>query len=74
MCKAIVLRATIRKAFQQFDKNGDGFITEKEFKSVVRKRNRGTVPEAQVDAMMNLADVNGDGKIDYDEFILAMIK
>ena len=72
--KAIILRASMRKAFRQFDKNGDGYITKKEFKTAVKKRNGGKIPEEQLDAMMRDADLNGDGKVDYDEFIHAMIK
>ena len=70
--KAIALRASIRKAFKEFDKNGDGFITKKEFKKVVQKRNGVRISAEQLDVMLKDADKNGDGKIDYDEFVLIM--
>ena len=74
--KAIILRSPIRKAFNEFDANGDGFITKKEFKNVMR-RQKGRyycVSDAQLNAMVDTYDKNGDGKIDYDEFVLAMTK
>ena len=71
--KAIILRSAIRKAFKQFDRDGNGYITKKEFKTVMRRRTAG-VTDAQIDAMIKDADRNGDGKIDYDEFVLVMTK
>ena len=71
--RAIILRSAIRKAFREFDKNGDGWINKKEFKSVMRIQ-KARMTETQIDAMVKVADRNGDGKIDYDEFLLAMTK
>ena len=71
--KAIILRSAIRKAFKEFDKNGDGHISKTEFKKVMRKQ-KAKMTEAQLDAMVKKADTSGDGKIDYDEFLLAMTK
>ena len=70
--KAIILRSAIRKRFQEFDKNGDGYITKKEFRGVMRKQKK--ITESQLDAMVKQADKNGDGKIDYDEFLVMMTK
>ena len=71
--KAIVLRSAIRKAFKEFDSDGNGYITKKEFKHVLSRR-KGRVTEAQIEAMIKDADVNSDGKIDYDEFVMVMTK
>ena len=71
--KAIIIRSAIRKSFKEFDKNGDGFITKKEFKTVMKRQKR-TATEAQLNAMVKDADRNRDGKIDYDEFLLAFTK
>ena len=46
--KAIVLRSAMRNAFRKFDLNGDGFISKKEFKSVLKKQNRGRLTETQL--------------------------
>ena len=72
--KAIIHSCPIRMAFNEFDKNGDGFITTKEFKDVMR-RQKGRyfgIGENQLDAMVKSYDKDGDGKIDYEEFVFAM--
>ena len=71
--RAIVIRTQIRKMFRNLDLDGNGYITKKEFKTVMRKQ-RGKYSEKQLDAMLKEADMNGDGKIDYDEFVVSMTK
>ena len=71
--KAVVIRSAIRKSFKEFDQDGDGYITRKEFKTVMRKC-KGRVTEEQLDTMMKKADKNGDGRIDYDEFVMVMTR
>ena len=72
--KAIIMKSPIRQAFRAFDTNGDGFISRKEFRQVMQKQ-KGRyfcIKEEQLDAMMAQYDKNGDGKIDYDEFVFGM--
>ena len=69
--RAIILRTQIRKAFKELDLDGNGYITKKEFKSVMRKQSA-KYSEAQLNAMMADADRNGDGKIEYVEFLLSI--
>lgn len=71
--RAIVLRTQIRKVFNQLDSDGNGYITKKEFKSMMRKQ-RCKFTETQIEAMLKEADKNGDGKIDYDEFVVSMTR
>ena len=57
--------------FRIFDKDGDGFITADEIKQEMG--NHGDIfTEEQVQQMMKGADSNGDGKIDYEEFVKLM--
>ena len=61
----------INEVFRIFDKDGDGFITADEIKDEMG--NHGDIfTEEQVKQMMQGADTNGDGKIDYEEFVKLM--
>ncbi|KAH3745269.1 troponin C, skeletal muscle [Pelomyxa schiedti] len=55
-------------AFRAFDKNGDGKISAAEFREAMMTRGE-PLSEAEVDVMMQLADTNKDGSIDYKEFL-----
>ena len=69
--KALILRAPIRKDFKKFDVNGDGFITVKEFRGVM-KRDKDMISDSQLAEMIKDAKKANGGKIDYDEFILVI--
>ena len=57
----------LRKSFRLFDKNGDGDISAVELKSVLC--NLGEKPtEEMVGAMIDLADIDGNGTLDMHEF------
>merc|ERR1712093_385429 len=47
----------IKEAFKVFDKDGNGFISAAE----------------EVDEMIREADIDGDGQINYDEFVKMMM-
>ncbi|WOK93774.1 hypothetical protein Cni_G02475 [Canna indica] len=53
--------------FSTFDKDGDGFITVKEIEESLRRLGL-TVTGAEVAAMVERVDANGDGLIDLGEF------
>ena len=69
--RAIVLRTRIRRTFNELDRDGNGYISKEEFKGVMRKQSV-KYTERHINALMAEADKNGDGKIDYDEFVLFM--
>jgi hypothetical protein len=59
------IKDDLKKAFQIFDINGDGYISREELREVLTKMGE-SMTEQEVDEMMEKADKNGDGKIDYD--------
>eukprot|EP00331_Platyophrya_macrostoma_P026713 CAMPEP_0176445944 /NCGR_PEP_ID=MMETSP0127-20121128/24027_1 /TAXON_ID=938130 /ORGANISM="Platyophrya macrostoma, Strain WH" /LENGTH=100 /DNA_ID=CAMNT_0017831875 /DNA_START=31 /DNA_END=333 /DNA_ORIENTATION=- len=60
-------------AFKLFDKDGSGTITAQELKVVLgNKEIAGSRSSAYWDDLIKEADVNGDGVIDYGEFVAMM--
>jgi Ca2+-binding EF-hand superfamily protein len=60
----------VRKAFAYFDKNGDGKLTIKEFKSVMHGLGYKAVDKRFIKQMFVEADRNGNGRtLGYDEFV-----
>ena len=52
------------------DSNGDGFVTKDELKTMLSSLGD-AVEDSVVDEMMAVADLNGDGKVDFNEFVAA---
>lgn len=61
----------IRAAFDKLDEDGNGYITRDELSKALELHHNLT--EEEIDNIVDEVDVNGDGNIDYPEF-LAMIK
>lgn len=55
------------QCFQAFDKNNDGYISQKELEEVMSRLGENLTPQEIVD-MMTEADTNKDGQIDFKEF------
>uniref|UniRef100_A0A8C2NUK2 EF-hand domain-containing protein n=1 Tax=Capra hircus TaxID=9925 RepID=A0A8C2NUK2_CAPHI len=63
--------AEFKDAFSLFDKNGDGTITTKELGTVMRSL--GQKPNyGEVEEMIREADIDGDGEVNYEEFVQMM--
>jgi calcium-dependent protein kinase len=63
------------QAFRVFDCDGDGKITQAELRQVLNGGNiKDVVTEAAVKAMVSEVDLNGDGEVDFDEFLAMMRK
>eukprot|EP01083_Nonionella_stella_P067954 180073_1 len=62
----------IEQTFKVFDKNGDGKITPEELKEALTELGE-EVTEKDVMDMIKEADLNGDGAIDFDEFMIMMM-
>ncbi|XP_067324502.1 calmodulin-like [Anolis sagrei] len=63
--------AEIREAFRVFDKNGNGYITVGELRHVMTNLGE-KLTDAEVDQMIKEADLDGDGKVNYEEFVRVM--
>jgi calmodulin len=65
--------AEFKEAFEIFDKNKDGYITIKELGEIMK--NLGQSPtEAELTDMINEVDIDGNGNIDFKEFIGLMAR
>ena len=58
--------ATICEAFKSYDLNKDGFISRKEFQEALTVQQK--YSEAEIEYLMDCADSNHDGILDYAEF------
>jgi len=62
----------IKEAFKVFDKDGNGFISAAELRHVMTSLGE-KLTDKEVDEMIREADVDGDGQINYDEFVKMML-
>jgi Ca2+-binding EF-hand superfamily protein len=62
----------LRDAFAVFDTDGSGSIDRKELKRLMKKLGQ-ALSEAELDAMMDEVDTNGDGEISFEEFKIMMV-
>jgi calmodulin len=62
----------LRDAFAVFDTDGSGSIDRKELKRLMKKLGQ-ALTEAELDAMMDEVDTNGDGEISFAEFKAMMV-
>jgi calmodulin len=62
----------IKEAFKVFDKDGNGFISAAELRHIMTNLGEKLTDE-EVDEMIREADVDGDGQINYDEFVDMMV-
>jgi calmodulin len=65
--------AEFKEAFEIFDKDRDGFITIKELGEIMK--NLGQTPtDAELQDMINEVDIDGNGNIDFKEFLGLMAR
>uniref|UniRef100_A0A1I8IYR6 Calmodulin n=1 Tax=Macrostomum lignano TaxID=282301 RepID=A0A1I8IYR6_9PLAT len=65
--------AEFKEAFSLFDKDGDGCITTKELGTVMRSLGQNPT-EAELQDMINEVDQDGNGTIDFPEFLTMMAR
>ena len=59
-------------AFKVFDKDGNGFISAAELRHVMTNLGEKLTDE-ECDEMIREADIDGDGQINYEEFVKMMM-
>ena len=62
----------LRAAFKMFDKDGSGIISADEIREVLCFGGTNSLSEEQVDAIIKQVDENGDGEIQFEEFVAMM--
>ena len=62
-----------KEAFSLFDKDGDGTVSTNELGQVMRTLGQNPT-EAELNDMIKEVDVDGNGEIDFEEFVGLMIK
>eukprot|EP01022_Parablepharisma_sp_SALTPOND_P028437 TRINITY_DN70963_c0_g1_i1.p5 TRINITY_DN70963_c0_g1~~TRINITY_DN70963_c0_g1_i1.p5 ORF type:complete len:178 (-),score=25.90 TRINITY_DN70963_c0_g1_i1:1809-2342(-) len=62
----------LMEAFKVFDRDGSGSISSEELRHVMMNLGE-KLSEEEVDKMLREADVNGDGSIDFSEFVNMLI-
>jgi calmodulin len=64
--------AELLEAFKVFDKDGNGFISAEELRHVMTNLGEKLTDE-EVNEMIREADQDGDGQVDYSEFVKMML-
>jgi calmodulin len=67
--KDVDIQEEIINAFRVFDRDGSGFISTHELKNIIISLGEG-LSEEEIDAMILEADIDGDGYINYEEFVM----
>ncbi|KAF0986051.1 hypothetical protein HZS_6169 [Henneguya salminicola] len=62
---------TVKTAFKVFDKDNDGFISSSELRQVLTTLGEKLTPE-EANELIREADLDGNGRIDYNEFVTRM--
>ncbi|KAL5988720.1 hypothetical protein ACLOJK_026821 [Asimina triloba] len=62
----------LREAFKVFDKDQNGYISANELRLVMINLGEELTDE-EVNQMIREADVDGDGQVNYDEFVRIML-
>ena len=62
--------AELKTAFEAIDANKDGVVSKEELSALLKGLGE-DVGDDVVTEMMNLADTDGDGKVNFDEFCKA---
>ena len=64
----------MRIQFETIDKDKSGFIDAEELSQVLKENKKITIPDDEIDKIIQKVDYAGNGKINYSEFIAATLK
>uniref|UniRef100_A0A3Q3ADS4 Calcium-binding protein 5-like n=1 Tax=Kryptolebias marmoratus TaxID=37003 RepID=A0A3Q3ADS4_KRYMA len=64
----------LKDAFKEFDIDGDGAITSEELRFAMMKLLGENTSKTEIDEVVREVDNNGDGKVDFEEFVNMMSK
>lgn len=59
----------MKQVFNKFDTNKDGKISPEEYKGILRALGKGNPLTKEVEKIFEVADLDGDGFIDFKEFV-----
>ncbi|XP_038264010.1 calcium-binding protein 2 [Dermochelys coriacea] len=62
----------LKIAFRELDRNGDGEISGTELKDALLALLGEQVPLPEVEEILHDVDLNGDGHVDFDEFVMML--
>ncbi|XP_023816494.1 calcium-binding protein 2 isoform X1 [Oryzias latipes] len=62
----------LRDAFREFDSDGDGQISLGELREAMRKLMGQQLKHCEIDEILRDVDLNGDGEVDFEEFVRMM--
>lgn len=69
------LQARLTKTFKMYDRDGDGLVSRHEIKQTLKEHGLSdSVSSYQAKEIIKTADTNGDGLVNYKEFMKAMTK
>ncbi|KAL0422634.1 UNVERIFIED_CONTAM: Calmodulin-like protein 30 [Sesamum latifolium] len=64
----------LKQVFNKFDANKDGKISPEEYKAILKALGKGNLLTKEVQKIFEVADLDGDGFIDFSEFVEAQKK
>lgn len=62
----------LKIAFREFDVNGDGEISSAEMRQAIAGLLGEQLKAQEVDEILQDVDLNGDGRVDFDEFVMML--
>ena len=64
--------SAITEAFKVFDRDGNGSVSAAEMRHIMRKL-LSNVSDIEMDEMIRMSDIDGDGQINFEEFMRMML-